>query len=147
VFYNDVHHKRLMRVIPSITDVIIEFFDRVTPCHLGMASLNVKVDGFAEIAESKDCDLTRDQFKAFLQKAEWASMLKWCKSAENTYLGDAEMILEENFVFKDVKRGKEWLGYCLTQLLEIQQIHMGHIFTSMAASAKANNEKEYNPYD
>ena len=100
------------------------------------------------MTKSEDSDLSSDQFNAFLQKAEWAAMLKWCKKAENTYLGDAEMILEEGFVFKKLSFGKEWLGYSLTQLIScVREIHADHSLLHLRLRAPIIHDDDYSPYD
>jgi hypothetical protein len=149
VFYNDVHHKRLLVALPLIINRIIEFFERVTASHLKMARMNVKVYAFTKMTKSEDSDLTSEQFNAFLQKAEWAAMLKWCKKADNTYLSDAEMILEEGFVFKKLSFGKEWLGYCLTVLVScVKEIHAEHSLVHLRLRTPTIvHDDDYNPYD
>lgn len=163
VFYNDVHHKRLLNTIPSLTKILIEFFERVNSYHLAMCKMNVKMDSFHAMAES--FDFPDGEKKEYIARAEWASMLKWCKKADNTYLSDAEMLLEEGFVFKKLVLGKEWLGYCLTQLLELREIHAGHSPQSRQSQQSLLSkqsrysipymikyptyaeDEEYNPYD
>lgn len=120
-FYDDIHHKRLASIMPEITKIIIQFFERVSSKYLSYCIYNskytVKCMMSSHLLNEKE-----------LQREIWRTMARWCKRDEDTYLEEVELLLEMHCVFKnkDKKKAEEWLGNCLMELLCVLDIHHEH---------------------
>jgi hypothetical protein len=124
-FYDDIHHKRLARIMPQITKIIIQFFERVSSKYLSYCIYNSKY--------TVKCMMSSQGInQKELNREIWRSMARWCKRDEDTYLEEVDLLLEMHCVFKEKdrkqreKRAEEWLGNSLIELLCVLDIHHEH---------------------
>jgi hypothetical protein len=110
--YHEIHHKRVKKIIPECIFVFERFFRRLSEFQFSVAAYIIDTDSAVS--------LEKDQ--GSLQRLAYKSMAKWFKMLDNDY----ELIIcliHENCI---TKNADELLGFWLSELFIIKEIHMEH---------------------
>jgi len=112
ILYSDVHGKRLKAIIPECITSFHRFFSRLSEFQFSVAAFIIDTD-------AANC-LEKDEI--VLKRLAYLSMAKWFKMIDNDY----ELIIcliRENCI---TKNPEELLGFWLSELFIIKEIHMDH---------------------
>lgn len=112
VIYRDVHSKRVKAIIPDCITSFHRFFSNLSDFQFSVAAFIIDTDAGASL--EKDTIV--------LKKLAYRSMAKWFKIIDNDY----ELIIcliRENCI---TKKPEELLGFWLSELFIIKEIHMEH---------------------
>lgn len=110
ILFKEVHSKRLQKIVPELILIFERFFARLSDFEFSVAAFIVEKD----VGDEKDV--------AALTLCSYRSMAKWFKMLDNDY-GLAKVLIYENCI---TKNPNELIGYWLSELFIIKEIHMEH---------------------
>jgi hypothetical protein len=112
IIYRDIHHKRLQAIIPECISTFHRFFSRLSEFQFSVAAFIIDTDAAASL----------DKDETVLKRLAYRSMANWFRMIDNDY----ELIIcliHENCI---TKNPEELLGFWLSELFIIKEIHMEH---------------------
>jgi hypothetical protein len=112
LLFKIVHHKRLQKVIPDFIEIFERFFGRLSEFEFSVAACMIDTDAIASLEKDENA----------LRILAYKSMAKWFKMLDNDY-GLAKMLIYENCI---TKKANELIGFWLSELFVIKEIHMEH---------------------
>lgn len=112
ILFKDVHGKRVQQIIPEFIGIFERFFREINDFQLSIAACIIDKDA-KDLGETDDNVLKRSSYK---------SMGKWFNMFSNDY-GLATVLIHEHCV---TKIPDELIGYWLSELFVIKEIHMEH---------------------
>jgi len=112
LLFKDVHAKRLQKVIPDFIEIFERFFSRLSEFEFSVAACIIDTDADALLEKDENV----------LKRCAWRSMAKWFKMLNKDY-GLAKVLIHENCI---TKKPKELIGYWLSELFVVKEIHMEH---------------------
>ena len=112
LLYKDVHGKRLRKIIPECILIFERFFKHLSEFDFSVAALLIDNDAI----QSLETDET------ILKRLAYRSMGKWFKMLNNDY-ELTKMLIYENCITKEAD---ELIGFWLSELFVIKEIHMEH---------------------
>jgi hypothetical protein len=110
LLFKEVHGKRLQKIIPEFIVIFERFFARLSDFEFSVAAFIVEKDA----GDEKD--------EAAIKLSAYRSMAKWFKMLDNDY-GLAKVLIYENCI---TKNPNELIGYWLSELFVVKEIHMEH---------------------
>ena len=122
LLFNDVHQKRVQKIIPEFIVIFKRFFGRLSDFEFSVAAFIIETD--ASALEEKDENV--------LKRCAYRSMAKWFKMLDNDY-GLATVLIHEHCISKIPD---ELIGYWLSELFIIKEIHMEHSRPRVEAKAE-----------
>lgn len=123
--YLNIHHKRLLRVIPSISEIIENFIQKMCKYHmitiLTKIEENIKELSAELIFHKKEVRINRIKINS------WNLMLLLCKYNNSSEIEYIDIILKENCVCKNGFEN-ELIGYYLLNIMtQVKEIYDSHI--------------------
>jgi hypothetical protein len=112
ILFKEVHQVRIKKVIPDFIQIFERFFAGLSDFEFSVAAFIIDTDA-GKIME-KDENV--------LKKSAYRSMAKWFKMLDNDY-GLATVLIHEHCISKIPD---ELIGYWLSELFIIKEIHMEH---------------------
>ena len=112
LLFKYVHKKRLQKVIPDFIEIFERFFSRLSDFEFSVAACMIDTDAIASLETDENA----------LRILAYKSMAKWFKMLDNDY-GLAKMLIYENCISK---KASELIGFWLSELFIIKEIHMEH---------------------
>jgi hypothetical protein len=112
IIYRDIHHKRLQAIIPDCISTFHRFFSRLSEFQFSVAAFIIDTDAAASL----------DKDETVLKRLAYRSMANWFRMIDNDY----ELIIcliHENCI---TKNPEELVGFWLSELFIIKEIHMEH---------------------
>ena len=112
ILFNEVHRVRIQKVIPEFIQIFERFFARLSDFEFSVAAFIIDTDA-GKIME-KDENV--------LKRCAYRSMSKWFKMLDSDYRL-AKVLIYENCI---TKKPKELIGFWLSELFVVKEIHMEH---------------------
>jgi len=109
ILFKGVNGKRLQKIIPDLIIIFERFFARLSDFEFSVAAFIIEKDAGDQEDENE------------LKLSGYRSMAKWFKM--NNDYGLAKVLIYENCI---TKNANELIGYWLSELFVIKEIHMEH---------------------
>jgi len=110
LLFKDVHHRRLQKIIPECIRIFERFFARLSDFEFSVAAFIIEKD----VGDEKEEDV--------IKKTSWRSMTKWFIMLNSDY-ELIKCLIHENCISK---KADELLGFWLSELFIVKEIHMEH---------------------
>ena len=147
ILYNDIHQKRLNRIIPEIANIICRFFEDMPFFQISI--LKMDIDSYEQYLALV---FQGNPEKATLIKKEsWKHTKTMCDDAVANDFDTIEILMMEHSVCKNNITITQWIGYCIESLECIKNIHTEY---SMSKKPKVpapirmiyESKEEFDPY-
>jgi hypothetical protein len=119
VLYNDIHQKRLNRIIPEVSEIIYRFFEDMPFFQISLLKMDM------ESYEKYISELLKDHPEKgrLIKRVCWKHTYEMCDDASVNDFDTIQCLMQEHGVCKDKAAITEWIGYCIESLECIKNIH------------------------
>jgi hypothetical protein len=125
LLYNDIHHKRLLKVLPSISAIFIHLIKDLT--YYDLNGIFTTIEGILIHASTDILFEPKHVVESTLLKISWNCMAEHYLGKAPNEIGYIQDILKDAFVCKNGNEN-ELIGYYLTSMItNLKEVHSCHV--------------------
>ena len=148
VLYNDIHHKRLNRIIPEIASIIYRLFEDMPFYQISL----LKMDMESYEKYISEVFKTHPEKDSLIKRVCWKHIYEMCDDSLIHDFDTIESLMQEHGVCKNKATITEWIGYCIESLECIKNIHTEYSMSKKPTAPAPiriiyeESKEEFDPY-